>query len=333
MNVLYFTSPASDYLADSVLHGLRSLMGPTVVDYPRADVLYADGAALKTKAHGRGFTLYGLLQDEGVDRYDVLDKVRAGFFDLIVISSIHRQFGWLVQLLPWLTHRNTIVLDGEDGPEPFPYAGSYWRRAGHRRLPRAHTRFLYFKRELTPATLSYRWFKMVPAIVGRRMRLPRNVRPIAFAIPAEKIVASPPAKSKDFPRHIVDPEVAAAVGASTAHVFDDERAYYRDLQCSRWGITTKRSGWDCIRHYEIAANGAVPCFRSLDEKPDTCAPHGLGATNSVLYHSWPELQSRIARIDADRYAELQQGSLAWARANTTVERARQMVDEWRRSTR
>ena len=36
---------------------------------------------------------------------------------------------------------------------------------------------------------------------------------------------------------------------------------------SRFGVTTKKSGWDCMRHYELAASGCVPCFRDLEEKP------------------------------------------------------------------
>src|SRR5204863_8665429 len=90
------------------------------------------------------------------------------------------------------------------------------------------------------------------------------------------------AKANLLPRHIVDPEVRARVaGASAAYAFDSEADYYADLQRARFGITTRRSGWDCLRHYEIAANGAVPCFRDLTLKASTCAPHGLGDDNSV----------------------------------------------------
>ena len=72
--------------------------------------------------------------------------------------------------------------------------------------------------------------------------------------------------------HIVDEEVAERMGAASSHVFEREADYYRDLQASRFGITTKRTGWDCLRHYEIAANGAVPCFRDLDRKPPPLRP-------------------------------------------------------------
>lgn len=333
MKILYVTGMACDYLADSVLHGMRSLLGADVVDYPRADILYRDtGAQLKARIHGRGFTCYGLLDDIPVDRYDVETKVRAGFYDLVVISSIHRQFGWFHQLGPWLRPDRTILLDGEDHGAIYPYRGTFWHVPGHRFLPAVHKRYLYFKREWTPETIRYRWFKLIPESVAARLPAPRNLRTVAFSIPAEKVLSDLPAKSKDFPCHIVDPEVAAAVrGSATTHVFESEADYYADLRATRWGVTTKRAGWDAIRHYEIAANGSVPVFRDLDRKPVTCAPHGLGPANSITYRDWDDLRRQTSRVDDTRYAELQAGAIAWARRNTTVERAKEILDSFRRA--
>ena len=333
MRVLYLTAPACDYLADSVLHGLRTVLGPDVVDFPRCDVLYKSSRdMLAANVHGRGFTLYGLLDDISVDRYDVVGKVQRGYYDLVVISSIHRQFGWFVHLRPWLRPDNTVILDGEDHGAIYPYRGSYWRAAGHRRLPAAHTRYPYYKREWTPETTRYRWFTLVSERFAAHLPGPRHLKRIAFSIPAEKIVHAPPAKTKEFPRHIVDPEVAAATGATTGYAFADEAGYYADLRASRWGITTKRAGWDCIRHYELTANGAVPCFRDLDRKPATSAPHGLGAENTVTYHDWDDLRRQLDRIGDVRYADMQVAAIAWARQNTTVARANELLDAVRRGT-
>ncbi|HZF67862.1 MAG TPA: hypothetical protein VEZ47_07485 [Gemmatirosa sp.] len=331
MRILYLTAPSCDYLADSVLHGMRSLFGADVVDFPRCDVLYRDERdTLAARVHGRGFTLYGLLPDIPVDRYDVVEKLKAGFFDVVVLSSIHRQFGWFLQLRPWLRPDRTIILDGDDDGALYPYRGSYWRAPGHRMLPNAHSRYLYFKREWTPETMRYRWFTLAPAWLAERLPAPRRLRTVSFSLPAEKIVAAPPPKQKEFPRHIVDPEVATATAATTGYAFSEEADYYADLQASRWGITTRRAGWDCIRHYELAANGTVPCFRDLDRKPATCAPHGLvDGANAVGYRDWTHLRTRLDGIDDDRYAELQAGTLDWARRNTTEVRAQQILDTLR----
>ncbi len=83
-----------------------------------------------------------------------------------------------------------------------------------------------------------------------------------------------------------------------------------------------KAGWDALRHYEIAGNGAVPCFRDLDRKPPRCAPHGLRP--GVQLPSLPDADQLFREVDAvrnDRYAKLATGALAWARQNTTVRRA------------
>jgi hypothetical protein len=149
---------------------------------------------------------------------------------------------------------------------------------------------------------------------------------IAFSIPEEKIVAAAPAKTKDWPLHVVDPEVAKQVGGRTRYTFDDEAAYRADLASARFGVTTKRAGWDCLRHYEIAASGAVPCFRALHRKPATNAPHGLHDGNSIAYRSWRDLRAKVDALDEAGYAALQRDALAWARANSTRARARQLLD-------
>jgi hypothetical protein len=138
-------------------------------------------------------------------------------------------------------------------------------------------------------------------------------------------VSRPPPKSKDWPAHVVDPEVAVRVGARTSYAFDDAAGYHADLRASRFGVTTKKAGWDALRHYEIAAAGAVPCFRALDRKPARCAPFGLDRSNCLIYRDADDLLAQVDALDDAGYARLQAGALAWARASTTEARARQFL--------
>jgi hypothetical protein len=308
--VLFVSPNTEDYLADSIFHGLRTLLGADVVDFPKAEYMY-DTFPRTGELYGHGFTLYGLLPEIDVDRTRVLERAEAGEFDLVVFGDIWRVFGLFTQLAPRLDPKRVAVLDGADRLELFPYAGPWARVPGWWFLPRAHRRFAYFKRELTSVARPFGG----------------NVRPISFAIPEEKIVAAPPAKAKDFNAHIVDSEVAEAVGGKTAYAFEREQDYYADLQASRFGITAKRAGWDALRHYEIAANGAVPCFRDLDAKPPRCAPHGLGPGNSIVYSSWSDLRAKLDGLGAADYARLQESALRWARENTTRVRASQLLAE------
>ena len=327
--ILYVTPNYVDYLGDGLFHGLRTLFGADVVDFPKSEPMYGSfGAERQAGLRGHGFTLYGLLDDIHVDRHAVLERAQQGEFDLVVFSDILRTFGLFTEWGPQLDGVVPIaVVDGSDRVEPYPYSGIWWRKRGWWFLPRAHNRAAFFKREITPWTYWFRSYLTLPPPLGRGVGLLRKMRPIAFSIPEEKIVREPPReKERLLQSHIVDEEVAARIGAQTSYAFADEEDYYADLRAARFGITTKRAGWDCLRHYEIAANGTVPAFRDLHSKPELCAPHGLrDGENCVAYANASELLPKLEAMPDDRYAELQAGALAWARANSTVRRAEEFL--------
>jgi hypothetical protein len=257
----------------------------------------------------------------------VVDRARHGGFDLVVFADIWRYFGHLVELLPSLDDSRLAFLDGADHPAPYPYSPAVWRVPQWWALPRAHSRGTYFKRELTDRTSRYRYFMLLPGRLTSRLAFSRAIRPIAFSIPEEKIVDEPPKKLKPFPSHVVDSEVAGRVGAEPDYAFDNESEYYDDLRASRFGITTKRAGWDCLRHYELAASGCVVCFRDLERKPPTCAPHGLEpGRNCLTYRDADELLRKIDAMADDEYETMQAGALEWARANSTRRRAEGFLD-------
>jgi hypothetical protein len=326
-SVLFLTSNTEDYLSNSLFHGLRTVLGERVVDYPKSEISYRTYPHLD-RIYGRGFTLYGLLEDIPIDRTLVVDRARKGGFDLVVFGDIWRYFGSFVELLPALDSARVAFLDGADYPAPYPYGSSFWRVPQWWTLPRAHKRGTYFKRELTPETAQRRYFMLLPTRLAERLPFARALRPIAFSIPEEKVVNEARPKTKRFNAHVVDEEVAGRVGATSSYPFADEDEYYGDLQASSFGITTKRTGWDALRHYEIAANGSVPCFRGLERKPPRCAPHGLEAgRNCVSYRDADDLIRQVAEIGDERYAQLQAGALAWACANSTRCRAEEFLRE------
>ena len=331
--VLFVAPSDADYLSACLLHGLRGLLGESVIDYPRYDVAYDDyPAADRGKVYGRGFSVFFLLGEPGVDRTDIEIKLARGHFRLVIFAAIQRQFGLFTQWRPWLPPERTILMDGEDSQQVYPFAGRWWRSPYYWFLPRANRGYLYFKREWTPNSQFNLWHRTFPESLRGFLPHYKGLRGTSYSFPAEKILACVPPKSRDFARHIVDPEVARVVaGSSTSYAFGDERDYYADLQAARFSTTTKRSGWDCMRHYEIAANGCVPCFRKLDLKPATCAPHGLRpAENCVLYHSAEELLQITGSMSDDVHHRLAEGALAWARANSTLARAGEVLEAWRR---
>ncbi|MBK8476791.1 MAG: glycosyltransferase family 1 protein [Opitutaceae bacterium] len=333
MRLLFLSDGTEDYLADSVLLGLRELVDVEVVDLPRRDFLYADcPTQVRAQVRGHGFTLYtGLLRADPCDRSQIAAKLAGGYFDLVIIADAWRAFGHFVQWRPYLNPANTIFLDGADTPQVYCHAVYWWRRPYYWGLPRASRGFLYFKREWTSETQFNLWHRAVPRFARRFLPQYGGLRRIAFAIPGSKIVPEVPAKTKRFAQHLVDPEVAAIVPeASVKYAFASEADYYADLQQSRYSVTTKRAGWDCLRHYEIAANGCVPCFRDLNSKPIDCAPHGLVAdVNCLAYRTAAELQAKVAGIGEVEYGRLAGGALRWARENSTAARTRALLAVWR----
>ncbi len=327
-SVLFITGPSEDYLADGILHGLRSLYGSAVVDYPKCEPLYKNCPnKIFAKIRGHGFTLYRTLDDIEVDRFDIINRLRSGAFDLVVFGNIQRNYATFVEWLPWLQPKSTILLDGEDVQSLAPYAGYWWRRRAYWSFPKAHKRFIYFKREWGPNTLHYRFYRLLPLFLCNTFYDRLHIYPISFSIPESHIIKDITKKTKEFAAHIVDPEIAVLFGNhSSKYHFTQEAEYYADLQTSRFGITTKRSGWDCLRHYEMAANGCVPCFRDLDLKPSKCAPHGLNTENCISYHSGDDLLEKIRLLTITQYNDLQAGCIAWAKANTTVAKATMLIE-------
>lgn len=316
--VLFLTESREDYLADSLLHGLISL-GLEVVDYPRKQVLYAGyqgcPIAPELSLRGHGFTLYGLLADRVVDRSFVIQRLEAGWFDLVVVGQIWRQWGQLLDLAPLLQTVPVVLLDGDDDTRLFHRSGTRLRRYGWQSFPIRSGRCFYFKRELQEKFVRSRHVRVLPA---------------SFSIPEEKIrsfdIAS---KHQRFASHCVDQEVAQACGLNTFYAFASEDAYYEDLAASRFSVTMKRGGWDCLRHYEIAAAGALVCFRQIEAKPHSCAPHGLHAGfNCVSYRNWSDLKEQLDALDSDpiQYQCMLKASGDWVRQFTTTAAAQQLLD-------
>lgn len=325
--ILFVRSSYEDYLADSLLHGLRLELGANVVDFPKAEFLYDTyPESLKKTLYGRGFTLYGSLPDLPVDRTRIEERLHRGEFDVLVFADLLRTSAELLHWVALAPQATKVLVDGGDSSELYPppslLRAEPLKVLSALRVAASRGRWLYFKRE---------WDRSRSESILERtlawLHPPSSAtRGIAFSIPESKVRENPVPKTKRFPKHIVDAEVAAFVGAQTKYAFENEQAYYDDLASSRFGITTKRAGWDCMRHYEIAANGTVPCFRDLNLKAPECAPQGLNDTNAIQYRDVSDLMAKTDQLTDDAYEALRSGALAWARQNTTRVRARAFLE-------
>ena len=55
--------------------------------------------------------------------------------------------------------------------------------------------------------------------------------------------------------------------------FNDQTEYEREYQNSYFAVTHKKGGWDCFRHLEIMAAGAIPLMIDIDELPEFSMVH------------------------------------------------------------
>lgn len=82
--------------------------------------------------------------------------------------------------------------------------------------------------------------------------------PIHFAIPESKITQIKLEKTQEY---------GSIIPGQGGYKFEIEQDYYNDYNKSYFGITMKKAGWDCMRHYEILANNCIPYFTDLHECP------------------------------------------------------------------
>ena len=320
IRVLFLTDDREDYLADGILHGLREIESISVIDYPKKACLYKDNASRSEfSVRGGGFTLYGLLNDNQSNeqgRIHIQQKLEKSYFDLVILSNIWRQWGLLMQWEKLLKKNCKLaILDGDDDERFYPSSTTRLKHFGPSRWLRdllSPTTSVYFKREWTNKTNQW--------LYGC------NIKPLAFSVPEEKIISHSSQKLRLFPSHIVDKEVADLIGAKTSYAFSTEVEYRKNLAESRFGITTKRGGWECLRHYEIAASGTIPCFKDLTKKPTNCAPQGLvNGVNCISYNTTQDLMEKINQLSIPAELAMRQAALEWAKASSTKLRAIELL--------
>lgn len=143
--------------------------------------------------------------------------------------------------------------------------------------------------------------------------------PIQFGIPEVKIVKEIPHKDRDF-AYIIP-------GKLDTYIYDNEEEYYKGYQRSYYAVTTKKGGWDCIRHYEILANGCIPYFVNLEE----CDLNTMAFLPRDLIREAMNLQG-VSYLNIDhnvfdetRYTEILQELLAHTRKFLTTKSIAQYV--------
>jgi hypothetical protein len=231
MKILYIgTTDAPDFMSDTIFHGFRTLLGTDVVDGVKIPQLYTDYSRDLNSVHGRGFTIAKTLTDEGIDREDIEEKIISNYFDYVIYGASHRDDGrHYIQLVAEHYSPRRIV---------FINGADSWRGT------------------IQPEKIN------LPGIHFMRERLTNDKsHPLSFSIPKEIIVNEVPTKE-----YYLMPLVP---GVASTYIYNDQEAYYNMYQKSLFGLTWKKAGWDCLRHYEILSQGCLPLFLDIHHLPLT----------------------------------------------------------------
>lgn len=94
----------------------------------------------------------------------------------------------------------------------------------------------------------------------------KNIYNLPYSIPKEVI------KPLDFSKK--EKEFATVIpGKSSTYIFKPINKincikYNNDYEISKYALTYKKGGWDCLRHYEILANNCLPLFLDINNCPE-----------------------------------------------------------------
>lgn len=138
------------------------------------------------------------------------------------------------------------------------------------------------------------------------------LHPVTFSIPEEKIVRTIPPKTK-----LVSSLIP---GNLSTYIYNTEEEYYNEYRSSYFAKTTKKAGWDCMRHYEIMANGCIPYFPGLEKCPvHTMAllPKDLLFEGNALYSAF-SAKKELTDTDKEQYTQLVKKQLEYTRTHLTT---------------
>lgn len=242
MKIAFITHSYPNYVPDLLLHGLRKLLGPNVVDFPRKDCLYQGVIGLGVCPPDQLCPGWFPEDDGTIDRDDMATRLKNDDFDLIVCDI--RSVPTLRSMAPGAKTK-LVIVDGEDRPIPIP-PGPY----------------VICRRETDGSDFS------IPLPMG----LPEEVLNwiAAYDHQPKKYSIGFLGSTQDGKRRRIAETIAARypdalLEATTVPSQEDpnpagrfgREEYYRRLQQCRMVLSLAGAGYDTFRFWENAACNAV----------------------------------------------------------------------------
>jgi hypothetical protein len=265
MRVLFISGAnGEDYQCDMLFHGLRQIEDVQVIDFNRLWYMYEHEFLSE---ENRKQDLYG----KGFSLYGLLGRDDAVDREDIALKIKLLYFDFIIY---GSIYRCGMMIDLVLYYYP-PWRIIFIDGEDHSRIMYVLLgRGLYFKRELRT------WRK--------------NVQPIHFGFPAGNIAGR---IDKTKIMAFSDPR------DRNTYIYDTQEDYYRDYGNSLFAVTLRKSGWDCLRHYEIIANYCVPLFLDIEQCP---AATLTWFPKFEIYQAVKQFESRGAK-----YFETEDGQSYW----------------------
>jgi len=311
MKILFLVHPYPNYVPDLLLHGLRKLLGPDAVEYPRKDCLYQGVLGLGICPPNQLCPGWFPPDDGQIDRDDIVAKIANGFFDGIV-SDVRALAQWEHCLMH--NHSALAIVDGEDHPVPIP--------------PGRH---VVFRRETDgtdysiplPMALPEEIFNWIVSYDDQPKRYSIGFLGSTHDGERRRFV-------EQVANHYPDGLFSASVVPSQQNPFPEGRYgrddYYRELQKCRIVISLAGAGYDTFRFWEHAACNAVHAAMKLPLH----IPFDFAAGDNIIQF----LSVEQLRRAADRVLEgtlpskelIINGRMHLVRHHFTTARARYFLD-------
>lgn len=264
-----------DYLADLVSHFLYQQATAKLETNKHPEYLFSDFPK-DTLLYGRGFTAYRKIGQTLRSNIklrtaaEISERIRLMLYSKIIWTSVRRSRAHLEEALNSKYEKcQLLVLDGEDDQAWTTHSGiNLWERC------------TYYKRELN---------------LGEE-RLADSPLPISFKFP-QSVFKSIPIHDKCRILATCDPRFI------NTYVFTSEADYYTEYSQSLFAFTTQKSGWDCLRHYEILACNCLPVFPGVETMPATTMHEWDRGLQREVNALWHDVSNTVCR-DIDQYLSI-----------------------------
>ena len=160
--------------------------------------------------------------------------------------------------------------------------------------------------------------------VNAKKKIQYNIimlHPITFSISKEKICEGYYVKTKILSNLIP--------GDISTYIYNTEEEYYNEYKQSYFAITKKKAGWDCMRHYEILANGCIPYFIDIEQCPINTMyllPKNLFIESNILYDKFKNKNINELTEDLiNEYTVLQQKLIEYTKSYLTTDKMAEYI--------